>query len=55
MFIAPIEMDAPWSTAGVGGVYRFLTRVWSLTQQYLTNPRDIQSTDVMRLRHKTIK
>jgi leucyl-tRNA synthetase len=31
MFIAPYEMDAPWSTAGVGGVYRFLTRVWNLT------------------------
>jgi leucyl-tRNA synthetase len=35
MFIAPYEMDAPWSTAGVGGVYRFLTRVWNLAQDVI--------------------
>ena len=34
MFIAPYDMDAPWDTRGVPGTYRFLNRVWNLTQEY---------------------
>jgi leucyl-tRNA synthetase len=30
MFMGPLEMTKPWSTAGVEGVYRFLGRVWRL-------------------------
>jgi leucyl-tRNA synthetase len=56
MFIAPYEMDAPWSTAGVGGVYRFLTRVWNLVQGFLDNPEDGKSADeLLHWQHKTIK
>ena len=55
MFIAPYDMDAPWSTAGVGGVYRFLTRVWNLAQDYLENPKDVSSSEITKLQHKTIK
>jgi leucyl-tRNA synthetase len=55
MFIAPIEMDAPWSTAGVGGVYRFLNRVWNLVQDYIDQPKDVKSTEIARLQNKTIK
>ena len=28
MFMGPLEMSRPWSTADVSGVYRFLQRVW---------------------------
>lgn len=35
LFMGPIELDASWSTKGVAGVYRFLNRVWTVTQQYL--------------------
>lgn len=35
MFIAPYDMDAPWDTRGVPGAYRFLNRVWNLTQEYI--------------------
>lgn len=35
MFIAPYDMDAPWDTRGVPGTYRFLSRVWTLTQEYI--------------------
>jgi Leucyl-tRNA synthetase len=58
MFIAPYEMDAPWSTAGVGGVYRFLTRVWNQTQEFLENPKELNDkskNDLLRIQHKTIK
>jgi leucyl-tRNA synthetase len=58
MFIAPYEMDAPWSTAGVGGVYRFLTRVWNLTLEFLENPKEPEgetADELLRWQHKTIK
>jgi leucyl-tRNA synthetase len=35
MFIAPYDMDAPWDTRGVPGTYRFLSRVWNLTQEFI--------------------
>lgn len=35
MFIGPYELDAIWNTGGIGGVYRFLNRCWSLVQEYL--------------------
>ena len=30
MFMGPLEATKPWSTKGVEGVYRFLSRVWRL-------------------------
>jgi leucyl-tRNA synthetase len=30
MFMGPLEATKPWSTRGVDGVYRFLSRVWRL-------------------------
>lgn len=30
MFIGPLEKAAPWSTEGIGGIYRFLQRSWRL-------------------------
>lgn len=35
LFMGPIELDASWSTKGVAGVYRFLNRAWTVTQQYM--------------------
>ncbi len=34
MFAAPLELGARWDEQGVPGTYRFLTRVWNLTQEY---------------------
>jgi leucyl-tRNA synthetase len=30
MFMGPWDQGGPWSTAGIGGVYRFLNRVWQI-------------------------
>jgi leucyl-tRNA synthetase len=30
LFIGPPEKDADWSDSGVGGVYRFLSRLWTI-------------------------
>lgn len=35
LFIGPWNQAASWSVEGLGGVYRFLNRVWTLVQEYL--------------------
>lgn len=36
MFAAPVELDVLWDPQGIPGAYRFLNRVWMLTQDYLS-------------------
>jgi leucyl-tRNA synthetase len=31
MFMGPWDQGGPWSATGIGGVYRFLNRVWTVT------------------------
>jgi leucyl-tRNA synthetase len=33
LFIGPPEKDADWSDSGVGGVHRFLSRLWTIATQ----------------------
>ena len=35
LFLAPFDMSTPWSNEGLAGVFRFLQRVWTLTQRYI--------------------
>lgn len=59
MFIAPYDIEAPWDTRGVPGTYRFLNRVWTLTQEYIdataSVPNDKMAAEVLAVAHKTAK
>lgn len=58
LFMGPIELDSAWSSQGVGGVYRFLNRSWTLTQEYLEAEKSKATNtagELETLRHKTIK
>lgn len=59
MFIAPYDMEAPWDDRGVPGTYRFLNRVWNLTQQYIQakkmNLDKEDEVDLLRVAHRTVK
>ncbi|MDO4872387.1 MAG: leucine--tRNA ligase [bacterium] len=59
MFIAPYELDAAWDPRGIAGVYRFLNRVWVLTQEFIESEKSAQNlanfNEVQRAQHKTIK
>ena len=60
MFIAPYDMDAPWDPRGVPGTYRFLNRVWNLTQEYLEVDYQLSSenssaSEILKITHATIK
>jgi leucyl-tRNA synthetase len=57
LFMGPIELDSAWSSQGVGGVHRFLNRVWTLTQEYIEAEKleGDNSAEIESLRHRTIK
>lgn len=35
LFLGPINENSSWSSKGITGVYRFLNRVWTLSQEYM--------------------
>ncbi len=53
MFIGPYDEAIPWSTNGLIGAHRFLSRVWD----WVENVEIVEKTseDVHRLLHRTIK
>ncbi len=63
MFMGPLEQTKPWNTEGVGGVFRFLSRVWRLIineeSGTLNDKISLESSSEVtpfdRLVHKTIK
>lgn len=57
MFMGPIELDAPWDSRGIAGIYRFLNRVWVLAQEFGESDKSFAGHDdaVIRLRHKTVR
>lgn len=59
MFIAPYDQEAPWDERGVPGTYRFLNRLWTLTQEFVAAPEGELGHDdrqtLLATAHKTIK
>lgn len=35
LFLGPINENSNWSSKGIAGVYRFLNRLWTLTEEYI--------------------
>lgn len=35
LFLAPFDMSTPWSNEGLAGVFRFLQRVWTISQRFI--------------------
>lgn len=57
LFMGPLELDAPWDSKGIAGVYRFINRVWVLSQEYQDAEKNVTKNDevLMRLTHKLVK
>ncbi|TVR71557.1 MAG: leucine--tRNA ligase [Spirochaetaceae bacterium] len=53
MFMGPLRQEKPWSTQGLTGVFRFLDRVWRLTERPLS--AKAAPEELLRLLHKTIR
>jgi leucyl-tRNA synthetase len=54
MFMGPLEVSKPWSTAGLIGVSRFLERIWALSEK-VSGGTETVDEELLRLLHKTIK
>jgi len=59
MFAAPYDQEIIWDPNGVPGTYRFLNRVWTVTQEYI-EAGDVSldkkaSAEILAIAHKTIK
>ena len=57
LFIGPWNQAASWSVDGIGGVFRFLQRYWTLCEEFIeakpgAGPKDLE---IMAAVHKTIK
>ncbi|MDR2029442.1 MAG: leucine--tRNA ligase [Treponema sp.] len=62
MFMGPLEVTKPWSTAGLVGVSRFLERLWAISEKPLIEGPLAGSGEIpppwaglVRLLHKTVK
>ncbi len=53
MFMGPLEVSKPWSTAGLVGVSRFLERLWAISERPIVD--EPMNADLEKLLHKTIK
>ena len=55
LFVGPADQDADWSDEGVGGVHRFLSRLWRLADEVAeaTEPSDGPSGEPSDLLRKT--
>lgn len=57
LFIGPWNQAANWSVEGLGGAFRFLQRIWALTQEYLERGENDAAADDFALQvatHQTI-
>ena len=59
LFIGPWDQDANWSVEGLGGCFRFLQRVWVITQRYIESENFGENRQVynqiMSATHSAIK
>ncbi|MBA2279257.1 leucine--tRNA ligase [Candidatus Saccharibacteria bacterium] len=56
LFIGPWDQSAAWSIEGMGGVFRFLQRVWTLVQEYLASEKGhIDTRALHQSIHRTIQ
>ncbi len=59
MFASPLELWTKWDPQGVPGTYRFLSRFWTLVEEFLaageTGTPQTPNTELLRSVHRTIK
>lgn len=55
-FLAPYDQTTPWSPESVGGTHRFISRVWTLAQEYMDSDKKEDTSDdtLMKLIHQAI-
>lgn len=60
LFLGPINENSSWNSRGIAGVYRFLNRTWTLTQEYIDSKQSpsnkkIDTAQLNSITYETIK
>lgn len=58
LFLGPVNEDSHWSSRGIAGIYRFLNRVWTITNEYNESDKSgnpVHSAELLMLTHRTVK
>jgi leucyl-tRNA synthetase len=55
LFMGPAEQATEWSDKGVIGCYRFLNKIWELSEKIKNQKSKIKNQNLEKLIHKTIK
>ncbi|MCB9820207.1 leucine--tRNA ligase [Candidatus Nomurabacteria bacterium] len=58
LFLGPINENSQWNSRGIAGVYRFLNRVWNITQEFIdagVGDSGEESVSLRSLQHSTVK
>ena len=60
MFMGPLDMSKPWNTQGLIGIFRFLEKIWALSEKELVScpvndTSTPEHTEITKLLNKTIK
>lgn len=56
LFIGPWNQSVAWSVEGMGGSFRFLQRVWTITQEYIeSKDNNGKQPEVLATIHQTIE
>jgi leucyl-tRNA synthetase len=61
LFIGPWNQAANWSVEGMGGCFRFLQRIWTLSQEFMESGHEYSgdnpggSQELLRTTHRAIK
>jgi leucyl-tRNA synthetase len=53
LFIGPWNQAANWSVEGMGGAFRFLQRIWALSQDYMERGEPMEAVDDIELKRTT--
>lgn len=55
-FLAPYDQTTPWSSESVAGTHRFISRVWTLVQEFIQADKGAKpNKDLLVAQHKAIK
>ena len=58
LFLGPINENSNWNERGIAGVYRFLNRAWTITQEFMLAEGDLPDrgdSELQALRHSVVK
>ena len=54
MFMGPLQVSKPWSTTGIAGVWRFIDRIWRLSEEKAVTDEKAPE-ELLKTLNKTIK